>query len=1703
MSEQAGINRQQLIDALLRAAGSCVGAAQHLGIGRATLYRLLDRLQIDPESLRVIGGRYELIAALGQGGQAWVFKARDRSSPNALRALKLFRLTEGTTHSATLENEFRLLSLLRHRGLPRVHDYGSEPRLGIAFVTMDLIAGRPFLEALRGRRIVETAAVLVELLDVLSNLHRAGLVHRDISSANVLVDLSDDSAVRPSVFLVDLGLAQTLAGQRSQPAGKVNYLAPELIDGQPASARSDLYAVGVLGYLGLAGRLPWIDREAAADTDALHPLRLRDVVPHLDGTIERVLTKLVMWDPAQRYGDAASARDDLLSCPLLRRAAWSRTRGVESPLVGRETELHTIAEWRTASDAVPGLAVLAEVGVGKSRLLNAAADEARASGAHVLLLSSRERAGFGLSQLGHGLRSVAARLGADESSREAVLRLAEQLSSPQLGESALASLESGAQLLSTVCGQRGLLLICDDLHEAEAALLDLLASWLRRWSQTGMRLLVASRTPAPGGPLDRMLRAAQVEGSVQKLMLAPLDQRATQQLIAAQTDSAQAAVSSQRLFELTGGNPLFLELVLEESARSEFEAQSSQLPASIEAAAQELVAHLVGPARAWSEVIAVADGPCREEDVQRISGVFMTEQDLGSAASVLIRESGRVDFRHPFLRTVQRGQLEEQRRRDLHLAWAERFDGDNERLLDRAWHLVGAEGGSSAVPVWREAAALLENRWEYQRATPLLEAWLGSLPPSDPSRMALLERIERAYHRVRDERRSLQVCQQWADAARVIGDRDAESRAVAKAAARHRDRGELTAARTLAMQANRLATESGSRQTQAVTAKILGSVLWMGWEHSRALEQFERVLEYVDAQADPHDAALSCHDAAVLIHTEGQQQRALDLLDRSKQLFRAAKDEAWVLSADNNLAYLMASVGDVEAADRLLSNVVTRFSTMTHGLPIDPYLESRAITLWRLGKYEELVDVCDRLIGEASRFSRSEPRIVGLLFRAAALREMDDRAEARRHVRLAVELAEAITAPRQEAFAQLARARDLREDDQPGAAEEIATAIYQQAIAVPRLRVAALAAIECAECALARRMAREALAHLEKAEAALLVNREDASWRRVQFLAVRAQARLADGQRVPALADLEQGLGLARVHGAAADYLVLLRTASRAYADQGDTARSVAMLSEGAATLERLGAAISNPILKARFLGRPDHAAMLDAARRSSGLGRHSASPRLAPASIHGLVDVGQRVAAGEAIEPLLVRVVELAIDASGMERGALVLRRKEGDELYVAAAIGLESETTVDALRLCQRVLDKAMGGQAVIARDARLNPELTDAPSVGLLGIRSVVCLPLRVGEEVRGALYLDTQRVEALWGDQDIGFLEALAAQATLAIEYSELVEKVRSERDLWRAAALPLDSLGEMLGGSSSMADVFERLKKIAPSAVAVVICGETGTGKELAAKAIHALSSRANRPFVAENMATLHESLAESQLFGHARGAFTDAHEARKGLFAQANGGTLFLDEIDGLRQDLQAKLLRVLETGEFTPLGASESVRVDVRVVVATKRDLAELVREGSFRADLYFRLNVMTVTLPPLRERPGDVRRLVKHFLRSHPGNQPLSITPEAMSRLVAHQWPGNVRELQNTVTRMIDHAVDGRIDSAVLQSDSQFSGAKRRVSRVSRHEDPQHDQQREVQEALDLCRGVRSAAARHLGVSRATLYRWLERYGIGRKPD
>jgi Nif-specific regulatory protein len=389
--------------------------------------------------------------------------------------------------------------------------------------------------------------------------------------------------------------------------------------------------------------------------------------------------------------------------------------------------------------------------------------------------------------------------------------------------------------------------------------------------------------------------------------------------------------------------------------------------------------------------------------------------------------------------------------------------------------------------------------------------------------------------------------------------------------------------------------------------------------------------------------------------------------------------------------------------------------------------------------------------------------------------------------------------------------------------------------------------------------------------------------------------------------------------------------------------------------------------------------------------------------------------------EELQRRVLEMIFEVIPVERSAVLLVGQNHDE-FVSGIYRERGRDAAGPFRISRTIARQVLhDGVAVIANDILNDQQFQPSESLVASQIRSVLCVPLLVFGSKLGVIYADTTHPGILVDEHHLHLLTAIASVTAVGLEHARYVEWLEGEN---RRLREEINIEHDMVGDSARMREVYQFVSKVAPTASTVLIRGESGTGKELVARAIHRNSKRANRPFVPINCAALTESLLESELFGHERGAFTGAIAQKRGKIEVADGGTVFLDEIGELALTLQAKLLRVLQEREFERVGGTRPIKVDIRLIAASNRDLNEAVKANLFRQDLFYRLNVVSVTLPPLRERREDIPLLAAYFVQkySRAANRGVAgISPEAHLLLKNYDWPGNVRELQNALERAV----------------------------------------------------------------------------------
>lgn len=459
------------------------------------------------------------------------------------------------------------------------------------------------------------------------------------------------------------------------------------------------------------------------------------------------------------------------------------------------------------------------------------------------------------------------------------------------------------------------------------------------------------------------------------------------------------------------------------------------------------------------------------------------------------------------------------------------------------------------------------------------------------------------------------------------------------------------------------------------------------------------------------------------------------------------------------------------------------------------------------------------------------------------------------------------------------------------------------------------------------------------------------------------------------------------------------------------------------------------------------------------------------------------------------------------MQRGCVFLLDSLSQELRIAAAHGLTKQN----IERGKYRIGEGIVGRVLEKKTPMVIPNIGEEPLfLNRTGSRpekdgiSYLSVPIEFKKEVLGVLSVDRIYSKKHGNvDDDLRVLSIVASLIAQFVKLWESFENVEKEKENLRRELKERYSIDNVLGKSDRMQEVFAAVHRVAPTKATVILRGESGTGKELIARAIHYMSPRSKGPFIKFNCASIPEGLLESELFGHEKGAFTGAVSSRKGRFELANKGTIFLDEVGDLPLTLQPKILRVLQEKEFEPVGSEKTFKTDVRIITATSRDLEHLVSQGKFREDLYYRLNVIPVFLPPLRERGEDIAALIEYFLSkfNNEHTRSVGLDKSALQILINYEWPGNVRELENTIERLVVMATSNIITSTALPDSLSIRRIKSLNKSASLTASIEEIEKANIREALEKTGWVQAKAAKLLGITSRQIGYKMKKYGIEEK--
>ncbi|MFT3922371.1 MAG: sigma 54-interacting transcriptional regulator [Myxococcales bacterium] len=1673
------------------------------------------------------GGVY-LVEDCLHGGQPIALKGLDRSSDPAFRN--------------SFVREFALLSSLSLPGVAQVYDLGVMPEgqeiPAGPFFTRAFVDGKP-LDAWASEQPLEQAvALLVRALQVVSSIHRAGIVHGDLKPANVIVD----AAHGPN--LIDFGLSSRVGvGDRFESSlsgsGTPLFMAPELFHGGEPTVASDVYALGATVWALATGRPPFAELGGAA-----LQAKLRGELPRHEaatGLRESLLQAALSGLAPDRRQRAASA-DELAA--MLERALRrsSRPRGVSSaPLFtpprprGREELLEAL---EGASPEPSTQVVLGARGMGKSCTLRELKWRLQLSGRSVFELRFGGEASPGLAQL----------------------------ASQTLGGQLAGSLSSDPveQLVSTL-GAAGAtsrpVLLIDDLQLADLDFVRALGVALRELGADAAAI-VATSSLSDGSRLQALPAPRTWE-------LTPLGGEVQRALVRDCLGSVEPALA-EALVDHAAGNPgLLVEALALVFARPEITAQEvSQLPAGEIGAGllRQRFEQLSPPARSAFLVLvaarATAEFGIPESVVAGLLGEAWPQTRVELVAARLLRESGAGMWPT-----------------DSVLAeWVRRSGGETLAVLAKRV-LEGSAAAELAAPLVAELCVAAGDRMRFGKtvnaAVNLLrqaglshQALVLARAGLPAARGALSGQLQLAAAELEEGLGELEACLATArtlmeDAGQAL---ELRTRARLVSGRAHVARGDLNAAaevlselseassgalfapacRELArvhlrrgdrVQAGRV-VEAGlaaAPSRDAARAELLAIEAWlisMGGDRAQAEARFEQALGLASELGLERERAQVLGYQAMAYDRAGELSAAVATYQRALAASRVAGDVGLMGTFASNYGAISHRLGQTDVAAEhyaLAGRWLRRAGRFAMAIMAQNNL---AFLHLYLGAFERARAIAETSLADAEQWQIEAQK-------AQALQILGDVAARQGQTEGALVRYDAAAGH----FERVARKRELTE-----------------------------VCLDTAECLLDRSGASDASAAAARlARARSLVESEGIEDMRTRLKLLLARARAANGDIEGALGDLER---LAKVelkeHERELGWQVLTAQA-QLHRALGSEVLARRCLLDAAEIIEREAARVPREA-RDGFRADPRRRAVIDGATATASLtasrfettASASRSGRVDP-RFERLLEIIKRLARERDLSRLLERITDAAVELSGAERG-FVLLLDEREQLMphtVRASVGREQDASVAFSRsIAEAVL---IDGEPIVTVNARDDRRVNEFMSVHKLMLKSVACVPIRGPERVEGVLYLEHRMRAGRFQDEDVDLLMAFADQSAIALENTRLwgenerrrialehknreLESTKAEMErllearteelehAQRALSGARSALTEsalkhgMIGHGQAMQRVFSLIDRVRDSSVSVVIQGESGTGKELVARAIHAAGARHRAPFVAVNCGALPESLIESELFGHVRGAFTGADRDKKGLFALAQGGTLFLDEFADIPPRMQLDLLRVLQEGRVRPVGSDQDLAVDVRVIVASNRPLSELVREKRLREDLFYRLSVVEVRLPPLRERGEDLPFLCEHLLAriaAKHGGRAKRLTRAVFERLTQESFPGNIRQLEHmllSAAMMTEGpSIDVRdlpwSDGSLVQppaldapdadvSDATEMGADGlepselvEASPSDRPHDVRGFKQRERQrilEALERHGWNRVKAATALGMPRRTFYRRLSEFGI-----
>jgi len=1565
--------------------------------------------------------------------------------------------------------------------------------------------------------------------------------------------------------LVDFGLSRSVDIQEvTGLSGTVEYISPEMIKGERVDGRSDLYSLGIVLYELLAQQPPFKGNVAEILRQHIfqepEPLRKRN--PDVPAELEAVVNRLLAKDQARRYQSAysvAAAISELSGGKIpLQTKEVSQSYVLSGKFVGREKELERLKElWKESSDRSSFVLISGEAGIGKTRLLKELKFSTQLEGGTIIWASCPETVAPAFQPLWEVLRQVIRVFGYES---DALRKHASELSFllPELSEhfeiqqlpeldvegEKLRLFNAVVNFLFAVARQRNLIIVIDDLHLADSSTLEYLNYFSRSFGVEDRKgiLFCGAYLADEKAKLSSLLGEVSGKSYFEAMPLNSIAIEEANAFIASMLgketiDESWFAVCGA-IYQQTGGNPFFIEEVMKSlldegmvlRKRDAWEiaipdVSALRLPTSVRDVLLKRIHHLDEASLEILKQASVWTGRFDVEMLQHVSqsGVESLAEVLRKVeeAEIIYRTKNLYDFKNPKIRNILYEELDSEQKRNLHrraVAFYENIYASNpenySELFAHHYYYAGESlkalkycviSGDRAVKMYANAEAVKY----YERALHLVRK-------SDGENLILefevLAKMMDVYDILAKRDQEADVLEDMLVVATRLNDKKKLSDMYNRQSRFLTLTSQFERARKSAEKALNLKKEVNDRKGEGDALINLGFAYYRTGAIDEFLNYYNKAVQVFDelrCKIEEGNALVDMgHAYAAFLDTPN---KALEYYDKALKIFEDAQYERGRGRASGNSGLAYYFLGEYEKALECYQQTYEIFQRIGDRRGLANCLNNMGLTLKTLGRYSQSLTH----LTQALNLMREVKDIFGergcLEHLAIVYEELGDYKRSLDYYRSALALAEQIGGKSEIGgnYQNIALVHHHLGDDAT-ALEYLDKALaiaketgYHELVVNTYFTYALiyLARKQNGDLEAAKKYAEEMIALAEKL-----------SFRasKIEFLSLQGMIYFELGNLEKASQCSSEAVNLLDkqkyIEGVEQEVYWNHYRILSAIGDEHATE----YLKEAYNEVTRKSHNITEDNIRQSFLENVTlNRDILKAYHDFVETGETMPSYVGKEKNLATLYEVSKTINSILDLDTLLNKIMDLALETMHGERGLIFLL--DGDELKLSVARNVEKETIQDATEISESILrDVVAGGKPIVAANAQEDERFRERQSVRNYQIVSLICVPMKLKEKIIGTVYIDSRSgISGLstFLKPDVEFLEAFANLAAISIENARLHEQLKAENVYLRKEVEGKFSFENIIGQSKAMQRVYEVMQGAINSDGTALIEGASGTGKELIAKAIHYHSARKKEKFLAVDCAALTETLLDSELFGHKKGAFTGAVDDKVGLFEEADGGTIFLDEITNTSPALQAKLLRVLQEGEIRRVGETSTRKVDVRVIAATNKNIQQEVERGHFRQDLFYRLNVIPITVPPLKERKEDIPFLVQHFIEKYNSKvkKPIKgVTQELMDELMAYDWPGNVRELENLVNRMMIFADADKLTVKNLPADFKHAiekGRKTLLPEVSyKGKVPTLDElEREhIIRTLEKVKGNKTEAAKLLGLKRTTLIERMKKLKI-----